>query len=376
VDGANRPIGSLDLHDALAAASAQLMGQIDRLTQDSSVSGLRQVKAAQIQLAGELFDDGLPAPEIQGLLTDINRDIYRRTVDRALAEMADRGWGRPPVAFDVLIMGSGGRGESFLFPDQDNGFVVADYPDGEHTAIDTFFIELAGRMTQDLDAVGLPLCQGFVMATNPLWRKTLSQWRVQTALWATRRSEQAVLNADIFFDFQAVWGGGRLTRDLRAHVTRLAHTSREMLQAIAIDEGHHRVALGFFGGLLTEHGDGGHRGELNLKHEGTMPLVEAIRLMALAQGVEETATLDRLDRLRTKGVLTPDEYDYLAGAFKHITFLLLRQQLADRRAGKKPGNFVPVAALSARERDVLIASLKRVNLFRRRVRADLTGEIL
>lgn len=376
VDGAGRPVGALDLHDALAATSAQLMGQIDRLTQDSTVPGLRQVKAAQIQLAGELFDDGLPAPEIQGLLTDINRDIYRRLVDRALADMADQGWGGPPVAFDVLIMGSGGRGESFLYPDQDNGFVIADYPDSEHTAIDAFFVELAQRMTQDLDAVGLPMCLGFVMATNPLWRKTLSQWRAQTAQWATRRSEQAVLNADIFFDFQSTWGEGRLARDLRTHVTHLARSSREMLQAIAIDEGHHRVALGFFGGLITEHGDGGHRGEINLKHEGTMPLVEAIRLMALAHGVEETATLGRLDRLHEKGVMARDEYDYLVGAFKHITFLLLRQQLADQRAGKKPGNFVPAAALSARERDLLVASLKRVNLFRRRVRADLTGEIL
>ena len=30
-------------------------------------------------------------------------------------------------------MGSGGRGESYLFPDQDNGFILADYPDAEHT---------------------------------------------------------------------------------------------------------------------------------------------------------------------------------------------------------------------------------------------------
>jgi signal-transduction protein with cAMP-binding, CBS, and nucleotidyltransferase domain len=376
VDGAGRPIGSLDLHDALAATSAQLMRQIDGLTQDSTVPGLKEVKAAQIQLAGELFDDGLPAPEIQGLLTDINRDIYRRIVDLALAEMADQGWGRPPAAFDALIMGSGGRGESFLFPDQDNGFVIADYPDGEHTAIDAFFIELAQRMTRDLDAVGLPLCQGFVMATNPLWRKTLTQWRAQTAQWATRRSEQAVLNADIFFDFQPVWGEGRLARDLRAHVARLARTSREMLQAIAVDEGYHRVALGFFGGLTTERGDAGHRGEINLKHEGTMPLVEAIRLMALAEGVEETATLARIDRLHRKGVLRRDEQDYLVGAFGHIAFLLLRQQLADLRAGKKPGNFVPVEALSERERDILIDSLKAVDLFRKRVRGDLTGQIL
>jgi len=376
VDQAGHLVGALDFNDALAAIATQLMGQIDRLTQDSTLAGLAEVKAAQIQLAGELFDDGLPAPEIQGLLTDINRDIYRRIVDLELAQMADQGWGRPPVAFDVLIMGSGGRGESFLYPDQDNGFVIAEYPDTEHGRVDPFFIELAERMTRDLDTVGIPYCKGFVMATNPLWRKTLTQWREQTMQWATRRSEQAVLNADIFFDFQPVWGDGQLASNLRAHVARLARTSRDMLRAIAVDEGFHRVALSFFGGLATERDDAGHRGEINLKHEGTMPLVEAIRLMALAEGVAGTATLDRLDGLQRKGVLPRDEHDYLIGAFKHITFLLLRQQLADQRAGKKPGNFVPAEAMSARERVLLVGSLKRVDLFRRRVRADLTGEIL
>jgi hypothetical protein len=57
-------------------------------------------------------------------------------------------------------MGSGGRGESLLFPDQDHGFVLADYPDEQHGEIDPWFIELAERFTATLDRLHFPLCDG------------------------------------------------------------------------------------------------------------------------------------------------------------------------------------------------------------------------
>ena len=39
------------------------------------------------------------------------------------------------------------NGESFLFPDQDNGFILDKYPDDRHTSVDAYFIELARRVT-------------------------------------------------------------------------------------------------------------------------------------------------------------------------------------------------------------------------------------
>ncbi len=158
VDGEGRLSGMLNLHDALAAASETLMQQIDTLTQEESVGGLKFIKAAQVELADQLLGENLPATEIQALLTHINNDIYRRIVDLNLAAMAEEGLGEPPVGFSVIVMGSGGRGENFLFPDQDNGLILEDYADDSHTEIDGWFIELAERMTRDLDMVGLPLC--------------------------------------------------------------------------------------------------------------------------------------------------------------------------------------------------------------------------
>ena len=142
VDAAGAVVGMLELHEALAVAAGPLVEDIDRLTHEDSLAGLAEVKAAQVQLAERLLADGVPAPEIQALLADINNDIHRRVLRLLVAELAARA-GPPPVPFACIVMGSGGRGESLLFPDQDNGFVLADYPDERHGEIDPWFIELA-----------------------------------------------------------------------------------------------------------------------------------------------------------------------------------------------------------------------------------------
>jgi signal-transduction protein with cAMP-binding, CBS, and nucleotidyltransferase domain len=370
-----RLVGLIYLHDALAAASARLMKQIDRLTHEGSVEQLKEVKTAQIELAEELFADKLPATEIQRLITRINNDMYRRVGEAALKNMAAEGWGEPPVAAATIVMGSGGRGENYLFPDQDNGFIIADYPDAQHGRIDTFFIELAERMCRDLNDVGIPYCKGYSMAVNPLWRKTLSQWIAQIRLWGRKSNFVAIRLADIFFDFQPVWGDVELARGLRHAVTELVRHNRAFLRQMFQDKVEHSVALGMFGGLITERERKEYRGQVNLKHTGTLPLVSAVRLLALREGVEETATAERIRVLREMGVFTVAECDALLAALALITDILLRSQIAEFRSGRKVSYFVDPDALGKRQRGELIDALKAIEQLRRRVDMEFTAQI-
>ncbi len=375
VDAENRPAGIVDLHDAMASASEQMIGQIDRLTQEGTMDGLREVKAAQVEVANQLLADNLPAPEIQALLTHVNNDIYRRAVELRLADMKTAGLGDPPVAFDVIVMGSGGRGENFLFPDQDNGFILDGYPDERHGEIDTFFIELAERMTQSLAEIGFPLCRGHVMATNPLWRKTLPQWQAQTTQWFQKRSHFMVQLSDIFFDFQPVYGGGALARALRRHVTHLIRNNPAYLQAMFGTETDRHVALTLFGRLRKERKDPRHLGKINLKHGGLMPLVGSVRLLSLRRGLETTPTRDRIAALHEAGVLDDEEMDSLRAAFAQVTGFLLRQQLRDFETGKGVSRFVPPGSLSRRERRLLVSSLKAIDTLQQKVRMEFTAEV-
>lgn len=378
VDSAGRLTGMLDLDVTLGMASRTLMEQIDSLTQDSDVAGLAQIKQAQAALADQLFRDNLPAPDIQALLSNINLDIYRRVVDGAVDAMAGEGLGPPPVGFSVIVMGSGGRGESFLFPDQDNGFILDDYPDSEHQRIDAWFIELGERMTRDLDTIGLPLCKGFVMATNPLWRKTISQWKEQIRLWSRKRGTTMLRLCDIFFDFKSAWGRDDLADDLRRHVTATAQGNHLFLREMFEDDQDHGPALGWFRRFITmkESDAAGYKGYLNLKHSGTLPLVEAMRLLCLREGLTINPTLERMAALEERGILATDEADYLRGAYRHISQLLLRQQIADFQAGRPVTNYVHPRSLTRRETDMLKDSFEAIHRLRARMRSEFTGDVL
>jgi signal-transduction protein with cAMP-binding, CBS, and nucleotidyltransferase domain len=372
IDEAGRPVGMLDLHEALAAAATRMVSQIDRLTRDPDIAGLAQVKRAQAELAQDLLDDNIPVPEIQALITDINRDLHARVLEGAVAGLAAEGWGPPPLEFTLLIMGSGGRGENFLLPDQDNGFILADHPDEAQPRIDPWFIALAERFTAGLDRVGFPLCKGGVMATNPLWRKTETQWRDQITLWGERRSPVAVLFADIFFDFRAGWGDPEPAARLRKHVTGVLQRHPALLTAMAQDEISKGVALGLLGGLRID-SDSRHPGRVDLKLRGTLPLVAATRLYALRAGIAATGTLERMAALVEAGTLGADDAEELRQAFSHVTFVLLRQQLRDFHAGHDVGNFVDPETLTRLERERLVEALRAIERLRKRARAEFTG---
>jgi signal-transduction protein with cAMP-binding, CBS, and nucleotidyltransferase domain len=372
VDDGQKVVGVLRLHQAMAVAAAPMMARIDRLSNADDLEGLKATKDAQVQVALELMDDALPTPEIQAFLSRINDDVYRGVVRLALREMLESGLGDPPVDFDVVVMGSGGRRESFLRPDQDNGFIIEDYPSEEHDRIDGWFIELAGRVTDALAEVGFEYCHGNVMATNPVWRKTLSQWCAQTRVWMGKSEGLSLRFCDIFFDFDCVFGSGTLTRSLREHIMALAPHPHFLRELFKVDE-EHGVALGLFDRLKRDPLPGPNQGKLNLKLTGTLPLVGAVRIMALGARIEETGTLARIDALYERGVLGADEQDYLVGAYRHISALLLRQQLEDYRDGREPGNHVPPEALSKREKDMLVDGFKAIRAFRSRLRHELTA---
>ncbi len=375
IDSAGRPIGLLSLDRALGAASERMMVQVDRLTQDSSAEGLAAAKQAQADFAWELLESGTEPVAILAVMSEINRDLHRRALALAMQAMRDDGRGAAPVSCTLLIMGSGGRRESFLRPDQDNGFILADYDDAAHGEIDGWFSELAGRFTIILDRIGFPLCKGNVMATNPLWRKTLPQWQQQVALWAVRRSPAAILNADIFLDFDGADGPPGPAAILRDTVLRQIGGNAAFLGAMAAEEARITVALGWFGRIAVER-SGSAQGRADLKLHGLIPLVAAVRKYALREGVAALGTLDRIAALQDKGTFGGDEADRLADAFRLLAGLLLRQQLTDHRAGREAGNFVDPQSLPQRQREHLVEALRSIDLVSRRARADFTGQAL
>jgi len=357
-------------------AGRRLLGQIDALRSSGSALTAGDVKSVQAKLIESLLNDNHSAPEVQRVLTRINNEMYRSIADSECAQMVFDGWGDLPVPLTIMVMGSGGRGENYLLSDQDNGFIIGAYPDSEHLRIDAYFRQMAERMCHRLNDAGLPYCTGYCMAMNPLWRKTLPQWFEQISLWVRKSNFIALRLADIFFDFQPVWGDPVLAGELRALLTQRTRSDPLFLRQMFREIKTSKVALGVLGNLVTEKGERLDQGKVNLKYSGIVPLVEAIRLLALRGGVEETPTLERIRVLNECGALGDDESDDLSGAYHVITDLVLRKEAKDFRAGLRLSyDFYP-DAMTGRERLLLVDSLRAIRRLRRRLRHELLEEAL
>jgi len=376
VDAAGRLAGELALDEALLALSGPALRLVEQLTQDDSLAGLARVKAAQVDLAEALLADDVPVPDTQVLLSEINLDLHRRALEHAITDMERSGWGSPPVEFALIVMGSSGRSESFLAPDQDNGFILADYPDESIAQVEAYFAPLADRFTRLLAEIGFPVCKGNVMATNPQWRKRISHLCADVEHWIAHRAPQNLLLCDILIDFRHVWGNAVLSETLKDRLFTAIAAKPGLLRDLYSIEADHKVALGWFGRLKKEPESGDRAGQINLKMAGTLPLVEAARLFALKHGIRGNRTLTRLEGLRAKGLLGPDEHDYLRYAFSVVTEALLRQQIADAKAGREIDDYVPETALTRRRKDQLVVALKVIDDIRGKLGEEMTGMVI
>jgi CBS domain-containing protein len=367
LDAAGRAIGMLHRATLLETLAGGVLGHLDSLAAQDDEAGMAQAKAAQAGLARSVLEDGQPAEAAVALVSAINLDLHRSVLARAVAAQP----APPPVPFTLLVMGSLGRGESLLAPDQDNGLILADYGDAEHGVVDAWFRAFTEDFNARLDAVGFPFCKGHVMARNPLWRKRAPEWRAQFAQWAHRRSAAALLFAEIAFDFTPGWGDPTPAAWLRDELGRILQAQPALLAALANEDAKLRVGLTFWGRFRDDEPGGGTRTDLKLS--GLMPLAAAVRLLALSEGVASTGTAARIAALRDAGRIAAGDAEALSDAFCLLLELLLRQQLADRAADLAPGTLVDTAALDARTRAALKQALRAIADFAKATRMALTG---
>lgn len=367
-------IGILNLHDALAAQLGDTIRHIDGLTCEQNETGIRALKQKQNELADALLHDKVNAFDISYLLSFLNTVIYRRAIRLSLTRVAERRRIAKWPDFCVLVMGSGGRMESFLHPDQDNGIIYKLDAGDDAETIDRRFFELAKEFTAILDCAGIPLCKGDLMATNPLWRHSTDAWRAQVDEWVQSPNENTLRYMDMLYDFSPVFGAAELAHDLRAFLLQRLEKTPQFLKYLYRRDETTRPAIGAFGRFIVEKDDPENRGLLNLKHTGTLPLVESVRMYSIKHNVDRVSTIERLQALTGRGVFKREEFDFFKSALEFLSGLLLRNQVQQAMQNAAIKNFIDPKKLLPRETRLLKLYLKEIKKLKARVRGDFGEE--
>lgn len=363
VDDAGTLAGALSARDLLRLRAGEAVALGDEIDEAEDVHALGRVWAKLPHVAASLVAEGVPARDIASVISRELGALTRQAAILAERRMQEAGLGQPPCAYAVAVLGSAGRGECLLAMDQDNALVFAEGPPGGPR--DRWFEMLGTHLADILHDVGVPYCQGGVMAKNPQWRGSVATWRERVGDWITRSRPEDLLAVDIFFDLRGVHGQATLADALWRSGFAAAKGEAGFAKLLAEAAGEVERGLGFFGGLRTS------QGRIDLKKAGLFGIVTFARVLAIRHGILERATPARLAGIKALGLGADSDLDAIADAQGLFLDLILDQQIDDIHNGRPATNAVSVKRLSVRERERLQTALQAV-----RHLDDLTRDLL
>jgi CBS domain-containing protein len=349
--------GIVSIQDLMRFRSQKSMLLVGGANEAESVEELAEVNKEIAKVARVLLIENRSHVETMEILSYVHHSIIRRCFEIVKKSMLDDGYVMPDIRWCFLIMGSGGRKEMLLGPDQDNGFLYEDYPAELDEAVDAFFVPFSERLVLALAEVGYHLCNGKVMVNNPAWRGRVSEWRERVSRWIKVPEPQRVRYSSIFFDFMPIAGDSSLCFDLRDTVSRLIKENPLFLFQMMELDYKHKVPLGLLDRFIT-HKTGEHKGLLSLKENGSIFIVDCVRMYMLEQGIHAVSTIDRLDRLEELKIFNKATADHIKAAFESFTYLRLQNELRCIDKGLAPSHFLDPDGLSEQETELLKEAFK------------------
>ena len=330
-----------DLTRFQAVTSAALVQDIVAAT---SAQELAEITARIPQLLVQLVAGGNRHEIVTRLITDIADACTRR-----LLTLAEDKLGPPPVPYLWLACGSQGRQEQTGVSDQDNCLILSD---DATEADDAYFAELAKYVSDGLDTCGYYYCPGDMMATNPKWRQPLRVWRQYFKGWIDTPDPMAQMLASVMFDLRPIGGDETLFRNLQEETLDHAARNSIFVAHMTANSLKHTPPLGLLRGIATIR-SGEHKNQLDMKHNGVVPVVDLGRVYALRGQLTAVNTRARLEAADAAQVISHTGAQDLLDAYDLIAQMRLDHQAAQIKAGGAPDNYLAPAGLSDFERSHL-----------------------
>lgn len=295
------------------------------------------------QLARNMLAQGVAAEQLTQIITTLNDLLTTRIIELELAANP-----LPDIEFCWLALGSEGRFEQTLNTDQDNGIIFAPKADQTPAALRETLLPFAKRINDALDACGFPLCNGFVMASNPKWCLSLEEWQATFDNWIYHGAPMDLLHSTIFFDFRPLYGAEHLGTALRDWLQQAAPKNTRFLHQLAVNALRNRPPLGMVRDFVTSEGH-----TVDLKLNGITPFVDAARIFSLAVGGSQTNTVERLREIAEPLHIQQQDIDAYCDAFLFIQLLRLRLHHEQNEQGKPLTNRVDPDTLNTLDRRIL-----------------------
>ncbi|NJB70240.1 CBS domain-containing protein [Saonia flava] len=345
-------IGILSKHDVMVSLGnnpAVLIKEIKRAKKFKQIKPLR--KSIMNLLSGYL-EVNIPMRLTSKIISELNDACTKQIIKIALSKMSTP----PPVAFSWLAMGSQGRSEQLLHTDQDNAIIFEDVPEDKLPETTSYFLELAKLVNRGLNVIGYEYCPAEMMASNPHWCLSFSEWKNVTSHWIINPGPDEVLLSSIFFDYNLAYGNKQLVDDLSQHIFDNVKKYPIFLIHLAAGALQNPSPTGFFRQFLVEQ-DGEHRDFFDIKMRALMPLTDAARVLILSHSIKSiNSTEERFEKLAE---LEPNNAE-LYMSCSYATKALLKYRTKQGLLHNDSGRYISLDTLSKEEKIKLKRTFKTI----------------
>ena len=312
--------GVVNERDLFALQRVSMQKVNEGLQSADNVATLKRAADDIRQLTQNLLAQGVGAEAVTRTIAALNDALSRRAIELVVIrhDIADFDW-------CWLALGSEGRGEQTFATDQDNALLYSAADATLVTERRRRLVAFAREVNVTLDTLGFPLCKGNVMAGNAEYCLTAEEWKDRFMGWIREASPQALLGANIMFDFRALYGDSTLCDALRVWLYRYTRSSSLFLRLMVQNALDVEPPLGLIRTFSVDNGPGV-KGTIDLKTRGTRLFVDCARVFALAHGIADTGTATRLRLAAAQLGVQPRHVDATVEAFHFLQLLRLRQQ--------------------------------------------------
>ncbi len=322
--------GIISEHDIMVSQGNNPSVLMKAINRASSTRKLNRIRSKIIFLLEGYLKSNIPLTHISNIIFELNDATIKRTIDRCLEKMETP----PPVNFAWMSLGSQGRKEQLLHTDQDNALVFQDVPEEDLEETRAYFLKLATKVTKRLNIIGYEFCPADMMARNPNYCLSLSEWKQQFSRWVTTSGNDEILLCQIFFDFDITYGDVKLTNSISEHVFDILKGNRNFLNRLAAQALRNPSPLGFFRQFLVEQ-DGAKKDLFDIKKRGIMPLTDAARLLILQHRVKNISnTAERFEKLAQLEPNNKEIYQACSYSSKAMIKFRTKQGIRNKDSGR------------------------------------------
>ena len=346
-------IGVVSERDLFALQRVDLVHLARAISTASDLPALLRLRSDIHRLVDNMLAHGASASQLTHIITLLNDQTTCRVIELCLQQHAD-----PGIPFTWLCFGSEARREQTLNTDQDNGILFDADNDEQAAQIRLQLLPLAREINQMLAKCGFTLCKGNIMAGNPELCLSRQEWHRRFTQCIRSATPENLLASSIFFDMRVVWGSPQGAEALFDAVLEMVADTPSFQHLLARNALGNRPPLGFFRNFVVS-GSGEDKHTVDLKVQGLAPFVDGARILALANGIRDTGTVQRLEQLKQRKIIDALDADAYEEAYQFIQLLRMQQHQRQEQQERPFGNRLDPATLNQLDQRILRESFRQ-----------------